>query len=144
MTSMFLYPLAVLAGIAAACQGSVNGALTDRAGLGATLLFNSLVVTAGSLVLFFASGPRTLSALSGAPWTYYMGGLCGVVIVAGMSLVVPRIGNATTLALVVLGQGAMGLVIDHFGLLGMRTIPLTATRIGGALLLVGGMVLLRR
>jgi transporter family-2 protein len=61
-----------------------------------------------------------------------------------MSLVVPRIGNATALALVVLGQGAMGLVIDHFGLLGMRTIPLTASRFAGALLLVAGVVLLRR
>jgi transporter family-2 protein len=44
----------------------------------------------------------------------------------------------------VLGQGAMGLVIDHFGLLGMRTIPLTASRFAGALLLVAGVVLLRR
>jgi transporter family-2 protein len=144
MTSMLLYPVAVLAGIAAACQGSANGALTGRAGLGATLLLNSLVVTAGSLLLFFASGPRSLSALGGAPPGHYIGGLCGLVIIAGMSLVVPRIGNATALALVVLGQGAMGLIIDHLGLLGMRTIPLTTSRVGGALLLVAGVVLLRR
>jgi transporter family-2 protein len=144
MTSIVLYPLAVLAGIAAAYQGSVNGALTDRGGLGGTMLLNSLVVTAGSLLIFFSSGPRSFSPLAGAPWTHYAGGLCGLVIVAAMSLVVPRIGNATALALVVLGQGGMGLIIDHFGLLGMRTIPLTATRIGGAVLLVAGMVLLRR
>jgi len=139
-----LYPLAALAGVAAACQGSANGALSLRAGLGATLLLNTLVVGAGSLALFLATGPRSLAPLAGAPWGHYLGGLCGLVIIAGMSLVVPRIGNATALALVVLGQGAMGLAIDHFGLLGMRTSPLTASRAGGALLLVAGVVLLRR
>jgi len=142
--TILLYPLAVLAGLAAAVQGSANGALTGRAGPGATLVLNSLVVMAGSLLLFFASGPRSLSALGGAPWTHYLGGLCGLTIIAIMALVVPRIGNATALALVVLGQGGMGLFIDHFGLIGMRTIPLSGTRIGGALLLVAGVVLLRR
>ena len=61
-----------------------------------------------------------------------------------MALAVPRIGNATALALLVVGQVAMGLVIDHFGLMGMKTIPISASRIGGALLLVAGVVLLRR
>ena len=143
MTS-FPYLVAVLAGIAAACQGSANGALTGRAGLGATLLLNSLVVTVGSLILFFTGGPRSLAALAGAPWAHYVGGLCGLAIIAGMALVIPRIGNATALALVVLGQGAMALVIDHYGLFGLRTIPFTATRLGGAVLLVAGVVLLRR
>jgi transporter family-2 protein len=144
MTSFSLYAVAVLAGIAAACQGSANGALTDRGGLAPTLLLNSLVVLAGSLMLFVSTGPRTLSGLWSAPWTHYIGGICGLVIVAAMSLVVPRIGNATALALIVLGQCGMGLVIDHFGLLGMQTIPLNASRIGGAVLLVAGVVLLRK
>jgi transporter family-2 protein len=144
MTSILLYALAALAGVAAACQGSANGALALRAGVGATLLLNTLVVGVGSLAIFLATGPRSLATLGGAPFSHYIGGLCGLVIIAGMSLVVPRIGNATALALVVLGQGAMGLVIDHFGLLGMRTIPLTASRCAGALLLVAGVVLLRR
>jgi transporter family-2 protein len=144
MTSILLYPVAVLAGVAAACQGSANGALTGRAGLGATLVLNSLVVMAGALVLFFASGPRSFSALGGAPWSHYIGGVCGLIIIAAMAVVVPRIGNATALALLVVGQVAMGLVIDHFGWLGMKTIPISASRIGGALLLVAGMVLLGR
>jgi transporter family-2 protein len=144
MISILLYPVAVLAGMAAALQGSANGALTGRAGLGATLVLNSLVVMTGSLILFFASGPRPFSALGGAPWSHYLGGICGLVIIASMAIVVPRIGNATGLALLVLGQVAAGLVIDHFGLLSMRTIPISASRIGGALLLVVGMLLLRR
>ena len=44
----------------------------------------------------------------------------------------------------VLGTGAMGVAIDHFGLWGMRVIPLSAPRAVGVLLLVAGTILMRR
>lgn len=145
MTAMLLYPVAVLAGVAAACQGAANGALTNRAGLGPTLVLNSLAVMAGSLLLFFlAGGPRQLSAAAGAPWSHYLGGICGFAIIASMAVAVPRIGSALVLALMVLGQGAMALTIDHLGLFGLRQIPLSGTRVAGAVLLVAGVALLRR
>ena len=145
MTSMLLFPVAVLAGIAAACQGAANGALAGRAGLGGTLLFNSVIVTVGSLALFFAThGPRQLWSIAGAPWSHYLGGACGLVIIASMAVAVPRLGTALVLALMVLGQAGTALAIDQFGLFGMRTIPLTATRLAGAALLVVGVVLMRR
>jgi transporter family-2 protein len=145
MTSMLLFPVAVLAGVAGACQGAANGSLFERAGLGTALLFNSVVVLLGSLALFFATGgPRQIAALAGAPWSHYIGGLCGLVIVAAMAVAVPRIGTALVLALMVLGQGSMALAIDHFGMFGMRTIPLTVTRVVGGALLVAGVLLMRR
>jgi transporter family-2 protein len=145
MTSMLLFPVAVLAGVAGACQGAANGALSGRAGLGTALLFNSVVVLVGSLALFLATGgPRQVTALLGAPWSHYVGGICGLGIIAAMAVAVPRIGTALVLALMVLGQGGMALAIDHFGMFGMRTIPLTLPRVAGALLLVAGMVLMRR
>lgn len=145
MTSMFLYPLAVLAGVAAACQGAANGALTNRAGLGATLVVNSVVVTTGSLLLLFlGGGARQLGAIQGAPWSHYLGGVCGFAIIALMALAIPRLGSAMVLALMVLGQGAMALTVDHLGLFGLQRTPLSVTRVGGALLLVAGVALLRR
>ena len=145
MTSMLLYPVAVLAGVAAATQGGANGALTERAGLGAALVFNSVVVMVGSLlILFFAGGTRQLGSLTGAPWSYYLGGICGLVIVAATALAIPRLGAAMVLALMVLGQGATALAIDHFGLFGMQRAPLSASRVAGAVLLVAGVALLRR
>lgn len=145
MTSLLLYPVAVLAGVAAATQGAANGALAGRTTLGVTLLFNSVVVTLGSLILFLVTGGiRSVAGLGGVPWSHTIGGLCGLVIIASTTLAVPRIGTATALALMVLGQGSMALIIDHLGLFGMRTIPLNATRIAGGVLLVAGVVLLRR
>lgn len=145
MTSMLLFPVAVLAGVAAAAQGAANGALTGRAGLGATLVFNSVVVTVGSLLLlFFGGGPRQLWSVPGAHWSHYLGGICGLAIIAATALAIPRLGAAMVLALMVLGQGAMALTIDHLGLFGMNRAPLSVSRIAGALLLVAGVALLRR
>jgi bacterial/archaeal transporter family-2 protein len=145
MSSIFLYPLAVLAGVAAACQGGANGALTQRAGLGAALIFNTLVVTVGSLLIFFlGGGPRSLVKLAGAPWSHYLGGLCGLIIIASIPLATPRLGIAIVLALMVASQGITAIVIDHFGLFGMPRAPLSLSRVGGALLLVAGVALMRR
>jgi transporter family-2 protein len=145
MTSILLYPLAVLAGVAAAVQGGANGALTERAGLGGALVYNSVVVMVGSLlILFFGGGWRHLGQLAGAPWSYYLGGICGLIIVAAIALAVPRLGAAMVLALMVLGQGAMALAMDHFALFGLPRAPLSVTRVAGAVLLVAGVALLRR
>lgn len=140
-----LYPVAVLAGAAGACQSAANAALAARAGLGAALTVNSTLVLAGTLVLLLLTGgPRTLPAVAGAPWSHYIGGLCGFMIIASLTFIFPRIGAALALALMVLGQGSMALAVDHFGLWGMPVVPLTATRLAGAAFLVLGVILMRR
>ncbi|MND03318.1 hypothetical protein D3C83_230870 [compost metagenome] len=44
---------------------------------------------------------------------------------------------------VIVGQLAAALVIDHFGLFGAEVIPISAARVAGVLLLVGGVALIR-
>jgi len=56
----------------------------------------------------------------------------------------PRLGAATLLALVVLGQLATALMVDHFGWLGFPQHPLSFVRLAGAALLFGGVVLITR
>jgi transporter family-2 protein len=56
----------------------------------------------------------------------------------------PRLGAATLLALVVLGQLGTSLVVDHFGWLGFAHHPLTLMRLCGAVLLFGGVLLITR
>jgi len=38
----------------------------------------------------------------------------------------------------------LGLAIDHFGLMGVPRQPVSLTRLGGAALVIGGMLLVRR
>jgi bacterial/archaeal transporter family-2 protein len=145
MLKLLFSSLAIAAGVAATCQAAANSALTARATLGAALFLNTAVVWAGTFFLLLATGgPRALRDLPGAPAHHYIAGLCGFVVIASVTFVLPRLGAAVTLALMVLGQGAMALALDHFGLWGLPAAPVSPTRLAGVAFLVLGILLLRR
>ncbi|HEX2484261.1 MAG TPA: DMT family transporter [Myxococcota bacterium] len=135
--------LALVAGIAAAIQSAANAGLAQRIGLGAALVANTVVVLAGALLLFVARGPHASFFPPGTPWALYTGGLCGFVFIFCLALVFPRIGAAWAIALVVLGQSAAALAIDHYGLLGMPKDPVTLARAAGLALVALGVALIR-
>jgi transporter family-2 protein len=56
---------------------------------------------------------------------------------------IPRLGAATVLALIVVGQMLGSLTLDHFGILGIPQHPVNPTRLAGAGLLIAGVVLIR-
>lgn len=58
-------------------------------------------------------------------------------------LMVPRLGAATTLALIVVGQMIGSLAFDHFGLLGIPQQPVNLVRVAGAGFLILGVALIR-
>jgi bacterial/archaeal transporter family-2 protein len=145
MMKILLWSLAAFAGAAAACQTAANSALAARASLAAALFLNTGVVWISTFVFLLVSGgPRTLAALPGAPIHHYIGGLAGFSVIASITFVFPRLGASLALAIMVLGQGAMALAIDHHGLWGMPALPVTGTRLLGIAFLVIGIVLLRR
>ena len=145
ITKMLLGALIAMAGASGASQAAANAALASRAGLSVALMLNAVVVVAGATLFFLAAGGyRTVGAVWGAPLPYYIGGFCGLFIIGALTFTVPRVGTAVAMALMVLGQGTMALLIDHYGLWGMRVVPLSATRLVGVALLVAGMLLMRR
>ena len=135
---------AVLAGVAATVQASANAGLAQRIGLGAALVVNTAIVLACALALFAARGPHAGFFPSGTPWTLYLGGACGFVILLGLAFVFPKIGAAWAIALVVLGQSTAALLIDHYGWLGMPAAPITLPRIAGLALVALGTALIQR
>jgi uncharacterized membrane protein YdcZ (DUF606 family) len=161
--------LAFGAGIAAATQILVNGALGEERGVPEALLV-SVTVTYGSAVLFMLARfvvmgdlnldtpirpPLYLLALtvvallafaglmSGLPWHYFLGGLMGALIVGIAALAGPRIGIATSSAAFVAGQMVGAIVFDHLGLLDQAKDPIDALKITGIALIIGGVVLVR-
>jgi transporter family-2 protein len=74
-------------------------------------------------------------------WT---GGIFGATFILMAVIVTPKLGAALMLAASIVGQLAAALVIDHYGWFGADIIPVSLTRIGGVLLLVAGVILLRR
>jgi bacterial/archaeal transporter family-2 protein len=88
----------------------------------------------------------TRTALPGAdsllrlpPWVW-AGGLLGAAFVLIATLAIPRIGAASLVALVVLGQMAAALALDRFGIL-QQAREVNALRLLGAALVVAGVVL---
>ena len=161
--------LAFGAGLAAATQILVNGAMGEERGVPEALLV-SVTVTYGSVVLFMLGRFALLGDLNlntpgrpliyllplavigvmaflglmrGLEWYYFLGGLAGAMIVWTVALTGPRIGIATTSAAIIAGQMVGAILWDHLGLLSQAKDPIDALKIAGALLIVGGVVLVR-
>jgi transporter family-2 protein len=135
----------------------VGGALTVQIGMNGTLarfLGSPLWASAVSFVIGLlalvgfatATGSRASTAnLEQMPAWAWMGGLLGAIYVASVTIVGPRLGGMTMMALVIAGQLTVALVVDQFGILGYPQIAVTPTRLLGAvLLLVGALLVVRR
>jgi len=161
--------LAFGAGLAAAIQILVNGALGEERGVPEALMV-SVTVTYGSaalfmLVRFAVMGELNLDTpvrpllyllplaliavlaflglMGGLQWYYFLGGLAGALIVAVVALTGPRLGIATTSAAVIAGQMVGAILFDHLGLLDQAKDPIDALKVTGTLLIVGGVLLVR-
>ena len=157
------------AGLAAATQILVNGAMGEERGVPEALLV-SVTVTYGSAVaimlarfavvgrlnldtpgkpllyllpLMVVSLLAILGLIRGLEWYYVLGGLAGTLIVGTMAFAGPRIGIGTTSAVLVAGQMLGAIAWDHLGLLGQAKDPIDAAKVMGGLLIVGGVVLVR-
>ena len=78
------------------------------------------------------------------PWYIWLGGFLGAIFVGYITWVNQQQGVALTFALVVSGQVFCSLVIDHFGLLGSAVRTITLEKILGAVLIIAGIVLIKR
>ncbi len=135
--------LAAAAGAATSLQSAANAGLAARTGLPPALILNTVVVLLGALIFHLVRGANGTFFPAGTPWSLYIGGVCGFFVIVSLASAFPRIGAALAISLVVLGQAAAALVIDHFGLLGMPQEPATLSRVAGLLLVGGGVVLIR-
>ena len=139
--------LAFAAGLGIALQTVVNLELRNRLGhpvLAALVSF--LVGTVALAALFLATrgaARPTGATVAGAPWWAWIGGLFGAYFIWTAIVATQRIGPALFFGLVVAGQLVASAVIEHFGWFGIPRHPLSLARIGGALLLIGGLALMR-
>jgi transporter family-2 protein len=143
MTTLVYGALAVAAGIAVAFQGATNQGLLKSTGIGPALIINTVVVLAGAIGLWIATGARATFFPSGVSWTLYLGGVFGFIIIAAAVLVFPRLGAAYAIALMVCGQCLAAMVIDHYGLMGMQQTSVSLQRVIGVVLVAAGVTVFR-
>jgi transporter family-2 protein len=138
--------IVVTAGVSVAFQQILNANL--RAELGSPWWAGFVSYLVGMMVMLivatFAPGPKpSLSAISGSSWISWTGGFFGAVFIGIAIIMVPRLGAATVLALIVVGQMVGSIAFDHFGLLGLQQQPANLARLAGAGMLISGVVLIR-
>lgn len=145
--SPFAYLLVVAAGVSVALQQVLNANLRAQLGSPWWAAFISYLV--GMLVMLAvalaSSGPRVSASFAGdASWLSWTGGLFGAIFVGTAVLMVPSLGAATVLSLIVVGQMLGSLAFDHFGILGLPHHPVSLARLAGAACLILGVILVRK
>jgi transporter family-2 protein len=139
--------IALLGGLVLPLQAGLNAEL--RQGLGNPLLATLVSFLAGTISLvpvLLAVGVSlppsgTLATIN---WWKWAGGALGAVYVLSTIVSAPRLGAATMIATVVAGQMIASLLLDHYGLAGFSHHPVNLWRVAGALLILGGVVLIQR
>ena len=139
--------LAVAAGVSVVVQQVLNSNLRmalDSAAWSGFMSYLVGVVCMALLALIFGDPFPSVSVVARIPWWAWSGGLFGAIFIGLAILLVPHLGAATFLALLVTGQMFASVTFDHFGWLGLAQRPIDAPRVLGVGLLVVGVVLIRR
>jgi bacterial/archaeal transporter family-2 protein len=144
--TILLYLGALGAGISVAVQQVLNGglraALNSPAWAGFFSYLGGLLTMIAVLVAFREQMP-SWKLMSETPWWAWVGGILGGVFILLVILLLPSLGAATLLALVVAGQMSAAVVIDHFGAFGLTQHSVSISRLLGVALIIGGVVLIK-
>ena len=138
--------MAAAAGISLVVQQALNANLRTALGSAAWSGFMSYfigVVCMAALALLLRDPVPSAAIAARIPWFAWSGGLFGAIFIGLGIFLVPQLGAATFFALLIAGQMLGSVAFDHFGLLGVPVHPISAVRIAGAALLVGGVILIR-
>ena len=146
MQQLLFFLFAIVAGVMLPVQAGLNTEIgrAVKDPVYATLI--SFVVGTVGLALYLLAARADWSTIKNAtslPWYYWTGGLLGGLYVAAIIVLTPRLGVALTFGLTVAAQMAFGVVMDHYGWLGVPQSPINWTRVVGVTMIIGGVVLVR-
>ena len=130
------YLMSLIIGILVAIMIAANGGLTTLYGMYAATVIIHIVglVLIGGLILVRRERPFAKAQ----PWYLYLGGVIGVVTTACVNYAFGKISLSAILAIGLFGQSVAGVLVDQFGLMGMRRHPFRLYQLPGLLLVAGG------
>jgi transporter family-2 protein len=148
MQSRLLFMAMALAlGAILPMQAAINSRLAKTADNNPVMAaFVSFAVGTMALMIFLIiAGRFNFRYVSGgSPWWIWTGGLLGTFFVAGIVLLLPKLGVALAFSLVIAGQMCAAILFDQFGWLGVAVKEVSPAKILGALLLIAGVILIRK
>lgn len=146
-TFLVLALLAVTAGASVMLQQVLSANL--RTGLNSAAwsgLVSYALGLAWMILLVIVVRDPVPSAASAArvPWWQWSAGTFGALFLVASILLIPKLGAATYFALLISGQMLASVAFDHFGLLGLAPRQIDLGRLADVVLLIGGVILIRR
>ena len=128
-------------GILIALMLLFNGYLAEIFGIytSSVLIHMAGLITVTVAVL---AGRHRFDRLRDAKWYLYSAGAIGVITVIFNNISFSGMGVSLTLAVSLLGQSLAAIIIDHFGLLGMKKIKIERQKITGLVLIVSGIIVM--
>lgn len=136
---------AAVAGITMAVQGTLNSLLSKATGLLETTFWVQLTgaVVSALLLFVFRLGDGDLLALGKAPWYSLLGGALGVLITFFVASSISKVGATAATTAIIVGQVTTAGLLDHFGVLGLKSCPFVwSDALGIVLLAIGAKLLL--
>jgi bacterial/archaeal transporter family-2 protein len=147
LSAVWLYPIILVAGALQAWGPPMNNVLRnslENPWLASLVSFLPVVALLACLLMCLPHPLPTERGLAEMPWWAPLGGVIGAFAVLAGLLFVGKIGAGAFAGLTITANILMSLAIDRFGLFGMEVHDLSAGRIAGALMMVGGIALISR
>ncbi|MEO9827254.1 MAG: DMT family transporter [Paracoccaceae bacterium] len=144
MLTIYLFA-AVAIGAAFAAQPGINGAAAKILGspFPATVLSVAITLFASILIMVWGRTMPSWETFTQLPWWIAIGGVIGVLVVAGGATIVPITGAAVFFVCLIAGQLVGSVFLDHIGAFGLAQQDVSIMRILGVLLTFGGVLLVR-
>lgn len=139
--------MAIMIGILMPVQAGLNAELTRHLRHPYLGAFISLTIGAMlvSILVLFNGSISELKRLAGTPPHLYLGGIMGALFVGSSLFLIPKMGATAMVACFISGQLVGSVIIDHYGLMGLNSHPLTMGRLVGiAFLFIGLLLVLKK
>lgn len=136
--------LCLVAGIGIPVMAALNSDLGSRIGIAASAACLFVVAFSCAAGVLLLQGGVKVQSLFAPPGYLFLGGALVAFYVLTITTQAPKLGVATAVMIVLLGQIFSAAVIDHFGLLNAPRHPVTPVRLLGIVLMVAGIILARR
>lgn len=129
--------IGVMGGVAIGVQSPLASMISQRLGVLESVFIVHLGGALVALVPLLIFGSK-FNQWRSLPWYTLGAGAFGLVVIFAMSYMIPRVGVAPALIVLLAGQLLMGSVMDHFGWLGAVQRPIELSRVLGLSVVLAG------
>ncbi len=144
MQALFV-ALAMLAGLSNPIQSAANATLNKTLGHPLLALVVVYAVAIAGLLIGLVVTGTPMRALvekgGGIPWWAYVAGICNLTFAVAGAAATQKIGSGAFTVTVLVTAVVVSIVLDHYGWLGLPVHEAGWPRIAGAVLAIGGVVM---